>query len=262
MDWTREDIEAFFADSANEAGFEDAWKFLSQTGNDHLQGATISDADALSVLQGQFDSLISSGSLLGQAFPCEGIDFTGRSLVNVDLSNCSGLTGEQLMSASELSWITIPALDFTGVDFTGKRLISVTGFHLATGLTGEQLASVSGLVLLTLPPVNFSGVDLSGRTFSNIDFSRCTGLTAQQVLSCPDITYAIFPNMDFTGADMTGKDLAGIDFTKCSGLTGAQLSKASPLANIRLTSDQYSTMKEDLPSGISVYVDDILTKIP
>ena len=166
------------------------------------------------------------------------------------------------MSASELSWITIPALDFTGVDFTGKRLISVTGFHLATGLTGEQLASVSGLVLLTLPPVDFSGVDLSGRTFSNIDFSRCTGLTAQQVLSCPDITYAIFPNMDFTGADMTGKDLAGIDFTKCSGLTGAQLSKASPLANIRLTSDQYSTMKEDLPSGISVYVDDILTKIP
>ena len=60
MDWTREDFEAFFADRANASGFEDAWNFLSQTGNDHLQGATISDEDALIVLQAQLDALVSS----------------------------------------------------------------------------------------------------------------------------------------------------------------------------------------------------------
>ena len=71
MDWTREDFEAFFADSANEAEFEDAWKFLSQTGNDHLQGAAISDEDAMAVLQAQFKALVESSEISGTASPAK-----------------------------------------------------------------------------------------------------------------------------------------------------------------------------------------------
>lgn len=41
MDWTREDFEAFFADSANEAEFEDAWNFLSKVGNNILHSNVV-----------------------------------------------------------------------------------------------------------------------------------------------------------------------------------------------------------------------------
>ena len=236
MDWTREDFEAFFADSANEAEFEDAWEFLSQTGNDHLQGATISDADSLILLQSQLDSLISSGNLSGKAFPCEGLDFTGRNLQYLDLSNCTGLTGEQLMSSLSMSYSTIPSVDFTGVDFTGFVLDSITGFHLATGLTGEQLAKANHLICLELPALDFTDVDLSNCSFTSVDFSRCTGLTGQQILSSPSIYNAILPKIDFSGADFSGLDLLGVDFSHCTGLTWGQLSKAANMSSIKLPS--------------------------
>ena len=236
MDWTREDFEAFFADSANEAEFEDAWEFLSQTGNDHLQGATISDADSLIVLQSQLDSLISSGNLSGKAFPCEGLDFTGRNLQYLDLSNCTGLTGEQLMSSLSMSYSTIPSVDFTGVDFTGFVLDSITGFHLATGLTGEQLAKANHLICLELPALDFTDVDLSNCSFTSVDFSRCTGLTGRQILSSPSIYNAILPEIDFSGADFSGLDLLGVDFSHCTGLTWGQLSKAANMSSIKLPS--------------------------
>ena len=101
MDWTREDFEAFFADSANEAGFEEAWNFLSQTGNDHLQGAAISNTDAIQLLQSELDALLdgSPGRFYGftmPVFPCEGLDFLGKDLYGIDLSKCKDMTAEQL----------------------------------------------------------------------------------------------------------------------------------------------------------------------
>ena len=235
MDWTREDFEAFFADPANEAGFEDAWKFLSQTGNDHLQGAAISDEDSLIVLQSQLDSLISSGDLSGKAFPCEGLDFTGRDLEYVNLSNCTGLTGEQLIS-SNIRYSTIPPVDFSGVDFTGKVLIGLTGFHLATGLTGEQLASADYIWFLDLPAVDFTGVDLTGKNLSEIDFSKCTGLTAQQLLSGSSIYGSTLPAIDFSGADFSGVDIQGVDFSHCTGITVDQITSASAYNSVILPS--------------------------
>ena len=53
MDWTREDFEAFFADSTNEADFEDAWNALSQFGNGHVHGTAISNTDAIPLLQSE-----------------------------------------------------------------------------------------------------------------------------------------------------------------------------------------------------------------
>ena len=240
MDWTREDFEAFFADPANEAGFEDAWKFLSQTGNDHLQGAAISDEDSLIVLQSQLDSLISSGDLSGKAFPCEGLDFTGRDLEYVNLSNCTGLTGEQLISASSLRYSTIPPVDFSGVDLTGKVLIGINGFHLVTGLTGEQLASAAYIWCLNLPAVDFTGVDLTGKNLSVIDFSKCTGLTAQQLLSGSSIYGSTLPAIDFSGVDLSGLDINSVDFSRCTGLTWDQITSASVYNAVALPSLDFS----------------------
>ena len=303
MDWTREDFEAFFAYPANEVEFEEAWNFLSQAGNDHLQGATISDEDAMSVLQEQFDTWIGMISKPAYAFPCEGIDFSGRDIIDIDFRNCTGLTGEQIMSANNFIYNIIPSVDFTGVDLTGKYISYIDGFKLATGLTGEQLVAAE-LTTVSLPSVDFTGVDFSNFTFSTVDFSQCTGLTAQQILSAPGIYSCSLPKIDFTGADMSnkslhgvnfekcvgltwdqlstakdiigvtlpsmdlsnadmsGKNLSGIDFSKCSGLTGSQLSMASNISSIRVTAEQYESMKADLPSGKIIYVDGKRTTIP
>ena len=235
MDWTREDFEAFFADSANEAGFEDAWNFLSQAGNDHLQGATISDEDAMSVLQEQFDTWIGMIHKPAYAFPCEGIDFSGRDIIDIDFRNCTGLTGEQIMSANNFIYNIIPSVDFTGVDLTGKYISYIDGFKLATGLTGEQLVAAE-LTTVSLPSVDFTGVDFSNFTFSTVDFSQCTGLTAQQILSAPGIYSCSLPKIDFTGADMSNKSLHGVNFEKCVGLTWDQLSTAKDIIGVTLPS--------------------------
>ena len=87
MDWTREDFEAFFAYPANEVEFEEAWNFLSQAGNDHLQGATISDEDAMSVLQEQFDTWIGMISKPAYAFPLKRQASSRRYPCSM---NCSG----------------------------------------------------------------------------------------------------------------------------------------------------------------------------
>ena len=264
MDWTREDFEAFFAVPANEAGFEDAWNALSQFGNDHVQGAAISDEDALSVLQNEFNALISQLNCQYStfpAFPCEGISFDGLSLSYIDFRNCTGLTGTQLATASYLYFCTLPDVDFTGADLSGISLLGVD-FSKCTNLTASQLLSASSLINAKLPSVDFTGADLSGRSVSGIDFSKCTNLTAAQLLSANDFDRAKLPSVDFTGANLAGKFLYGVDFTQCTGLTGTQLAAASSISSIYLTQAQYDAMKADLPSGTRIYVNGKSTRIP
>ena len=223
MDWTRDDFKAFFRDSANEPEFEDAWNFLSQTGNDHLQGAAISDEDAMEVLQNELVKKLSTCSINGVAFPCEGLDFTYLSLYSpdgsVDLSNCTGLTWVQLAQARELVGVILPTLDLSDADMTGKNL-------------------------------------------QGVDFSRCTGLTWEQLASATRIVDSILPAMDLSAADMSGKNLWGIDFTNCTGLTGTQLASASTVWAIKLTSEQYATVKADIPSGTTICIDGVRTIVP
>lgn len=264
MDWTREDFEAFFAVPANEAGFEDAWNALSQFGNDHVQGAAISDEDALSVLQNEFNALISQLNCQYStfpAFPCEGISFDGLSLSYIDFRNCTGLTGTQLATASDLYFCTLPDVDFTGADLSGIGVGGVD-FSKCTNLTASQLLSANSFLYAKLPSVDFTGADLSGRSLVGIDLSKCTNLTAAQLLSAYDIYGAKLPSVDFTGANLAGKDLMRVDFTQCTGLTGTQLAAARHITYIYLTQAQYDAMKADLPSGKIIYVDGKRTTIP
>lgn len=245
MDWTREDFEAFFADSANEAEFEDAWKFLSQTGNDHLQGAAISDEDAMAVLQAQFNALVENYEISGKAFPCEGLDMSNMNICTMDFSKCTGLTWEQVISANDYTWITLPAMDFSGVNISGYDLTGIN-FANCTGLSWEQLSSASDITYAVLPALNLSGINLTGKDMEGIDFSKCTGLTWGQLASASDMTYTTLPVMNLSGVDTTGKDLSGVDFSKCTGLTIAHLSNASSINRIIISSSQYETMKADL----------------
>ena len=237
MDWTREDFETFFADSANEAEFEDAWKFLSQIGNDHVQGAAISDGDAMSLLQAEFDKLAlecSQGRLSKfPAFPCEGIDFSGTIFRYTDLTALEGLTGEQVASAVNLHSVQLPAVDFTGVDLTGPYFSSVD-FSACTGLTAQQILSITDHGPLTLPAIDFSGADFSGKDISTIDFSRCTGLTWEKITAADNFYGVSLPSFDLSSVSLAGMDLSHINFSNCTGLTWDQISSASVIDYVSL----------------------------
>lgn len=190
MDWTKEDFEAFFANSDNSSEFEYAWKFLSQTGNDHLQGATISDEDALALLQNQFNTLVNQYRFaLFPAFPCEGLDFTGLMLAGIDFSNCSGITGNQLASAMFISTCTFKDVDFNGADISGINAQRLD-ISACTGLTAEQLSSVKSIYEWKLPAMDLTNVNLTGIDAAEADFSKCTGLTADQLMATSDFFWS------------------------------------------------------------------------
>lgn len=146
MDWTREDFEAFFADSTNEADFEDAWNVLSQFGNDHIQSASISNTDAIRLLQSELDALLdgSTGRFYGftmPEFPCEGLDFSGKDLYGIDLSKCKDMTAEQLFSSSSFEWSILPDINFSDTIIPGHHVLFYVDFTKCTGLsTWEQLS--------------------------------------------------------------------------------------------------------------------------
>ena len=263
MDWTKEDFEEFFKGYTNDTyeKYVDAWNFLSQTGNDHLQGAVISDEDAIAVLQAQLEKLVKEHSIDSTPFPCEGLDFRGLDLTNLHLENFTGMTAEQLFSAIKIRGTTLPAIDFTGADFRDRDLQGVN-FSKCTNLTAAQLLSALNINGTTLPSVNFAGANLSGSDLNGVDLSKCTNLTAAQLLEATSLTNVKLPAIDFSGADLTGKRLYGVDFTKCTGLTGIQLSNARGISEIWLTSEQYESMKTDLPSGTTIFVNGDPTEIP
>lgn len=242
MDWTREDFEAFFADPANEAGFEDAWNALSQFGNDHVQGAAISDEDALSVLQDEFNALIDQFNhayTISPAFPCEGISFDGLSQHYIDFRDCTGITGQQLASTDGLFYCTIKPVDFSGADLSNSYFL---GIYLSncTGITADQLSSMSSFSECILPAMDLSTADFSGKNLSGVDFSKCTGLTGTQLATASDLYACTLPDVDFTGVVLSGIRVTGVDFSKCTNLTASQLLSASSLIGAKLPSVDFT----------------------
>ena len=77
------------------------------------------------------------------------MDLSKKSLYGLSLVNCTGLSPQQVLSAANLTWATLPTLDFAGIDFTGKDLSGVD-FSMCTGLTGTQLSAASSIDYITL----------------------------------------------------------------------------------------------------------------
>ena len=256
MDWTKSDFQKFFADSSNKEYFKEARDFLSQVGNNHLDGATIADADALGILQSQLNS-----NIKGEYFPCEGLDFTGKDLTYWDLSKFSGLTAAQLLSAYRYDYTILPNIDFSNTDITGKNFYYVD-MSKCTGLTGEQVLSAGIIIGAQLPSVDFSGTTFSGKNISYTDLSSCTGLTASQIFSAYNFTYTKLPSIDLSGTSFVGKNIAGVDFTNCTGLTASQLKSASSgYSSCNITSTQYEAIRNELSSGSSIFVDGVKTTV-
>lgn len=220
MDWTKEDFETFFADSANAPDFEEAWNALSQFGNDHVQGAVISDEDALAVLQAQLNRLCNNGTLSGKSFPCEGLDFSGLFCDSMDLSKCTGLSAEQFFSMPSKEYCTLPAIDFTNTNFAQAGQLRGVDLSKCTGLTANQLFSTSGIVECILPAIDFTGVSFAGKDLYGVDFSKCSGISSEQLKEAANITYIRLTQEQF--------DLVKDDFpTDCDFYVDGKLMNAT-----------------------------------
>ena len=255
MDWTKADFQKFFLDSANKESFDEARYFLSQVGNDHLEGATIADADALGILQFQINN-----SIKGEYFPCEGLDFTGKDLSYCDMSKFTGLTAEQLLSAYRFDYTILPNIDFANMDISGKNFYYVD-MSKCTGLTGEQVLSAGVIIGAMLPEVDFSNQNLKGKNISYMDLSSCTGLSADQLLSAYNITYTKLPAIDLTGASFVGKNIVGVDFRNCTGLTAAQLKVLLRDIQIAISLPRNMKQCEMIYLVVELYVDGVKTTI-
>lgn len=220
LDWTKADFEAFFADSSNAPDFEEAWNALSQFGNDHLQGAVISDEDALAVLQAQLNRLCNNGTLSGKSFPCEGLDFSGLFCDSMDLSKCTGLSAEQFFSMPSKEYCTLPAIDFTNTNFAQAGQLRGVDLSKCTGLTANQLFSTSGIVECILPAIDFTGVSFAGKDLYGVDFSKCSGISSEQLKEAANITYIRLTQEQF--------DLVKDDFpTDCDFYVDGKLMNAT-----------------------------------
>ena len=118
--------------------------YLSLIANNKLKSDKLGSDEALAYLQEQFDSILSTRwYYMGvfQAFPCEGLDFMGKDLADADLSRCTGITAEQILSASDIYLAELPAITFSGNEsFAGKDLRS-TDLSRCTGITAAQIGS-------------------------------------------------------------------------------------------------------------------------
>ena len=166
--------------------------YLSLIANNKLKSDNLGSDEALAYLQEQFELILSeqrdSGEGVFQAFPCEGLDFTGMDLANVDLSSCTGIIGEQILSASEIGWATLPAITFSGNESFDEENLYYTDLSRCTGITGEQIMSADEIGWATLPAITFSGNEsFNGKELCGTDFSKCTGITGAQIGSATSV---------------------------------------------------------------------------
>ena len=244
--------------------------YLSLIANNKLKSDKLGSDEALAYLQEQFDMVLSvyrnyyEGNF--QGFPCEGLDFRGKELADVDLSKCTGITGEQIMSASSIQGVVLPAIAFTGDESFEDRYLYAADFSKCTGITPEQILSAGDLTSAKLPAITFTGNEsFAGKDLCATDLSRCTGITGEQIISAGNFSYTKLPAITFTGNEsFDGKDLMCTDLSKCTGITSAQIRSATNISNMCMTTAQYNEWKSTLQSrfnGKYVYVDGVRTKI-
>ena len=190
-------------------------EYLSLVANNKLQADNLTQLEARTYLQEQFDAIINLRENIGEgsfgAFPCEGIDFSNKNLNYADLSLCTGITGEQITSS----------------EFTGAKLPTIT-------FTGNE---------------SFQNKDIT-----ETDLSKCTGVTAEQIMSTTRFTGAKLPAITFTGNEsFTGRDLYYVDISQCTGITAEQISTVSDITGMHITSSQHNAWKSTLNSQFSPY---------
>ena len=187
------------------------------------------------------------------------------SLGNVDFSKCTGLTGAHIAECDDWTACTLPPITFSGNEDLSQVRLNWVDLSKSSGLTVDQVINAYSLYHTTLPAINFTGTeDLtptgSADKWEGTNFTACTGITGTQYLNYLHNSYdTCFSSISFNGTeDFSGVDLSSKDVTSFKGVTGSQISKATSIDGMQLTSEQYETWKDDLNakfSGSTIYVD-------
>ena len=227
----------FYPGSAIET-YDEMRQYLSAIANGKLTSEDITSEQALGYLQAQLDTLCYNNGNYGPSvfgkFPCEGLVFPVTNLLNADLSECTGITAEQVFAIgnANLYATALPRIDFTGVSLK-DRYLSGLDLTRAVGINATELLSAQSIVEAGLPSITFTGdEDFTGVDLSGTSLKNCTGITASQILQAHSITSAKLPAIAFTGTeDFSGQNFGGVDFSKCTGITPSQILSAERITS-------------------------------
>ncbi len=144
------------------------------------------------------------------------------------------------------------------ISFAGQYF-DRTDLSKCTGITLSQLGQASMYMSATLPDnviVN-PGDSLNGATFQGCSATQ-SWVTPEVWLSMND-ECVVLPNMTFTGTEsFVGKNLSNIYMGTLSGITAAQISQATNVTDMFITSAQYNEWGDVLNTkfaGQTVIVD-------
>ena len=198
-------------------------EYLSLIAQGKITSDEISAEDALALLQSHLDAYSQRGGYCG-AFPVTGLDFTGKSFWETDLSKMKGLTQDQLLSCSSISTCNLPQ----GIVLDGTETLpymELVDISTWTGVTANQLITMGYMWNnIKLPDgIDFTGADLSGISINGMDLSNTKGLTAQMFADSGWGTNVILPALAFSGNENLGSHAENVDYSKCTGMNLQQL---------------------------------------
>jgi uncharacterized protein YjbI with pentapeptide repeats len=209
---------------------------MDVTGLD-LTGKQIINCDFSRVTGLTVAMLNSAGISTGMILP----DMNVEGLISCpscDLRNVTTLTQAQFLALSSLAGIKLPAIDLTGINFTGRGINGID-FSRTTGLTVEILndSAVSDYRNVVFPIMDVTGLNVNTFNFRFADLTRVTGLTVAMLNSMLNIQNIKLPPINITGLNTApASRINGIDFTRTEGLTEAMLNSANSIIGIKLPS--------------------------
>ena len=190
------------------------------------------------------------------------VNFAGRNLSFVNLSNIPRVTGGMLNSAQSMNGTPIlrigvslqnadiSGLSLAGLNFSGKNASGVN--FSGTSVTSTQLNAATSIMGANLSGLNLSGVNLARVPgYNSIKTTNLAGATNLNLVSlgqANDLSYINFGTQDLSTVTFkSGVSIMGANLTG-SNVTGTQLAAATDLRYSNLSGLNLSGMNFAKPS--------------
>ncbi len=155
-----------------------------------------------------------------------GVNFTGATLGKANFTDVTGLTGAQLLAASNYWWgvnLTGTSIDLSGADLQGRNMA-----WMVMGNTNLSNANLTGV---TAYSTNWAGVNFTNATITGASMTGGSGFGAAVGFATTNanswvgtsLTGSDFNNVNFTGLSMAGPYWVGSTFNGAN-FTNANLS--------------------------------------
>jgi len=178
----------------------------------------ISADDARALLGETFDSFLLTDAEFRPPLDFSQISLAGKDLTWKDLRN-TGITGNQLASAEDLTGANLDGLDLSSLDFSEKMIAAASfdGANLNDTDFGTQNLDNLNFANANLANANLAGTSTNGTNLAGANLEG-SNITKGQIESAGDnLDGTNLSGHDLSGADLRGKSMNG------TILTGANL---------------------------------------